>query len=122
MTVRVEAVVVARVEVPTAIKVPCVVRDEVAVIDPPVIDPARREEMVPVIALRVEAKKLVEEPLVAIRLDTNPLVVVEFPTMRFVIFARVATRLEMKELVLVLLVMVPLRAVRADIDVVANTD
>ena len=34
------AVVVARVEIPLAVRVPCVVRDEVAVTVPPVIDPA----------------------------------------------------------------------------------
>ena len=56
------------------------------------------------------------------KLETKAFVVVEFPTMRFVIFARVATRLEIKELVLVLLVIVPLRAVRDEIEVVASTD
>ena len=49
-------------------RVPFVVRDEVAVIDPPVIEPAVRDEMNPVTALKRVAKRLEEVALVATRL------------------------------------------------------
>jgi hypothetical protein len=72
VTVRVEAVVVAKVEVPVTTKVPVVVA------------------------------------LVVKRLETTALVVVELPTTRLVMFARVATSEEMNPLVVVLLVAVKL--------------
>jgi hypothetical protein len=49
-------------------------------------------------------KELVEVLLVAVKLEIVALVVVELPTIRSVIEARVATSEEMKELVLVELV------------------
>ena len=73
-TVRVVAVVVASVEVPVTARVP------------------------PIVELPVT----VEVPRVAVfaaRLVITALVVVEFPTTRSVMLARVATRDEMKELV-----------------------
>jgi hypothetical protein len=68
-TVSVEAVVVARVEVPVTVRVPFEVRDEVAVMDPPV-----RVLTVPVTALKTEAKRLVEVAFVAVRLPMNAVV------------------------------------------------
>ena len=69
---------VARVEVPLAVRVPCVESDDVET-----IDPAVRELM-------------------------NALVVVALPTMSDVKLASVATREEKNPLVLVLLAIVPL--------------
>ena len=53
--VRAVAVVVARVEVPFAVRVPCVVSDEVAVSVPPVIDPAVRDVKNEVTPCMIEA-------------------------------------------------------------------
>jgi hypothetical protein len=72
VTVRVEAVVVANVEVPTTFNVPCAVTDEVEVISPPV--------SVPTVAFVVE----------------------EFVTLRLRIVARLEKKVSMKPLVLVL--------------------
>ena len=76
--VAVEMVVVAKVEVPLTVRVPCDVNDEVAVIDPPVI-----EEKIAVIPEIKLVKKLVEvavskNALRAKRLVAVALVVDEF--------------------------------------------
>ena len=56
--VRSEIVVVARLELPSTVRVPCEIRDEVAVIEPPVID-----ENIAVIPETRLVKKLVEVAL-----------------------------------------------------------
>ena len=53
----------------------------------------------PSVARSIDVKKFVEELLVAIKLETNAFVVVEFTTIRSVIRASVAIRLEVKVLV-----------------------
>ena len=63
-TVRVVAVVVAKVEVPVTERVPLEAKDEVAVRVPKVPDPPVNEEMTPVRALKVVAKRFVEVALV----------------------------------------------------------
>ncbi len=55
-TVRSVIVVVARVVVPSTVRVPCEVRDEVAVIEPPVIEVLVSVAIKPVRALSVVAK------------------------------------------------------------------
>ena len=57
-TARSEIVVVARLELPSTVRVPCEIRDEVAVIEPPVID-----ENIAVIPETRLVKKLVEVAL-----------------------------------------------------------
>ena len=74
LTVRVEAVVVAKEEVPVTKSAPLEVNDEVAVIDPKVADPPVSVEMVAVIAFRRVAKKLEEVALVLVKLVTTPVV------------------------------------------------
>jgi hypothetical protein len=59
-------VVVANVLVPETASVPLLVSDDVAVIDPVVSDPAVKFEMVPVVALRIEVKRLVDVALVMV--------------------------------------------------------
>ena len=71
VTVRVEIVVVARVEVPVTFNVPLDVRDDVAVIDPAVNDPN-----VPVEALRRVAKKFVLVAFPRVAVDELRLVIV----------------------------------------------
>ena len=61
--VRSEIVVVARLELPSTVRVPCEIRDEVAVIEPPVID--ENIAVIPEIQL---VKKLVD-----VALSKNPL-------------------------------------------------
>ena len=78
MAERLDIVVVAKVEVPLTVRVPCDVNDEVAVIDPPVI-----EEKIAVIPEIKLVKKLVEvavskNALRAKRLVAVALVVDEF--------------------------------------------
>ena len=64
VTVRVDAVVVASVEVPVTARVPCEIRDVVAVIDPPV-----SVLIVPVRAFNTDVKRLVD-----VALSITPLV------------------------------------------------
>jgi hypothetical protein len=77
-------VVVASVEVPTTVRVPCEVSDEVAVISPPV-----SVLIVPVIALRVLVKKSVEVALVNVAF-----VAVRVEMIAVAALKRVAKRLE----------------------------
>ncbi len=58
--------VVAKVEVPTTVRVPLEVSEEVAVIVPKVEDPPVSEEIVPVTALKSVAKRLDEVALVRV--------------------------------------------------------
>ncbi len=68
-TVRLVAVVVAKVEVPTTVSVPLEVSEEVAVMVPKVEDPPVSEEIVPVTALKRVAKRLEEVALVRVAFD-----------------------------------------------------
>ena len=112
---------VAKEEVPTTVSVPLAVREEVAVMDPPVIFPEANVEMLAEIALRRLVKKLVDVAfvvlkvailpealvrLVLVRLVATALVVVELPTIRLVMLAKVARMLEKNPLVEVALVIV----------------
>jgi hypothetical protein len=82
------AVVVASVDVPVTLSVPLEVRDDVAVIDPPV-----RVLMVEVIALSVVAKKLVLVAFVAVRFVKKPVVAFKSVAKRLVLVAFVVEAL-----------------------------
>lgn len=87
-TVRLEAVVVARVVVPDTSRVPLDTRDEVAVREPNVADPPVREEIAPVTALSKVEKRLVEVLLVEITDENVGVSVNVYSTCPSVVVAR----------------------------------
>ena len=74
-TVRAVAEALVSEVLPVTVRVPLEVNDEVAVIDPPVIDDDVRDVMNPVTELRSVAKKLDDVALVATRLVADALTV-----------------------------------------------
>ena len=88
---------------PTTVRVPLEVKDEVAVRDPIVAVPPRREEIPAVTALKVVAKRLVEVALVKVALEAVRVVMIAVAALR-----RVAKKLEDVALVVRRLAIVPL--------------
>jgi hypothetical protein len=96
LTVSAEEEALPRVVCPVTFNVPLEVRDEVAVMEPPVIEPAVRVVMKEVTAFRRVAKRLEEVALVAKRFEVEAFVAAK----SFVAVAFRTVRLVMVPLVL----------------------
>lgn len=93
VTERLEMVVVARVEVPITSNVPEALSDEVAVIDPPVIDEEKIEVIYAVTPLNRAEKRLDVDAVVAVKVVAVALLNIAVLLFRFVIVPEAEVRL-----------------------------